>query len=147
MEENIGMRGVVHYIVREEDGNVKIDFEKRNLVTNLGKALAADLLIGTGTAASNIAIGTGNTQIYATSTQLNNEYKRDTATTSKDTTTVSGDTSKLVYQFSFTESKAIVESAVLNASVTGTMVCAQTFSAINVASGDSLEMTWKLAFS
>ena len=115
--------------------------------TNLGFAEAAKLIIGTGTAFSNLAIGTGTTNFAATSTQLNNEYKRATATTSNVTTTVAGDTSQLVNTFSFTESKAITEAAVLNAAATGVMACAQTFSAVNVASGDSLQITYKISFA
>jgi len=113
-------------------------------VVNAGKAEAAELLLGAGTAFSNVAIGTGTADFKATSTQLNNEYKRDTATTSTDTTDVTGDTSKFVKSFSFTESKAITEAGVLNADSGGDMIAAQTFSAVNVASGDSLEITYKI---
>jgi len=38
----------------------------------------------------------------------------------------------------------VTESAVLNASSAGTMLCRQTFSAINVADGDTLQITWKV---
>jgi len=113
-------------------------------VVNEGKELAAELLIGTGTAFSNVAIGTGTTNFAATSTQLNNEYARDTATTSTVTTDVTGDTAQFVKTFSFTESKAVTEAGVLNAAATGIMIAAQTFSAVNVASGDSLEISYKI---
>ena len=112
--------------------------------TNAGMAEAAELLIGAGTAFSNIAIGTGTTNFAATSTQLNNEYKRDTATTSTDTTDVSGDTAKLVFTFSFTESKAVTEAGVFNNDSAGDMIAAQTFSAVNVTNGDQLEITYKI---
>jgi hypothetical protein len=146
-EDATGIRGQVNYTVRDSDGSVVLEFERRNLVTNVGKALVAGLLIGTGSAASNVAIGTGTTDFAATSTQLNNEYARGTATTSTTQTTVANDTAALIMAFSFTETKAIVESGVLNAAVAGSLVCAQTFSAINVVSGDSCTLTWKISFS
>lgn len=113
-------------------------------VTNVGLQSAAELLIGAGTAFSNVAIGTGTTAFAATSTQLNNEYKRGTATTSTQTTDTTGDTSRFLYLFSFTESKAITEAAVLDASVSGNMLCAQTFAAVNVINGDSLQITFDI---
>jgi hypothetical protein len=113
-------------------------------VTNAGMEETAKLLIGTGTAFSNIAIGTGTDAFAATSTQLTNEYKRDTATTSNVTTDVAGDTAQFVKTFTFTEAKAITEAGVLNADTTGTLIAAQTFSAVNVDDEDSLEITYKI---
>jgi len=112
--------------------------------TNAGMAEVAQLIIGAGTAFSNVAIGTGTTNFAATSTQLNNEYKRDTATTSNVTTDVSGDTAQFVKTFSFTESKAITEAGVFNADTNGDMIAAQTFSAVNVSNGDSLQITYQI---
>ena len=145
LNEQVGYVGNVHYVHRDSEGNVLNEFDCANTTTNAGFAEVAELIIGAGTAMSNIAIGTGSSNFAATSTELNDEYKRDTATTSTATTTATGDTSQLIVTFSFTESKAIVESGVLNASTNGDMVCAQTFSAVNVANGDSLQVTWKIA--
>jgi len=116
-------------------------------IANAGIAEVAELIIGTGTAFSNIAIGTGTTAFAAASTELNDEYARDTATTSNVTTTVAGDTAQFVNTFSFTESKSITEAAVLNAAATGDMAAAQTYSAVAVVSGDSLQITYKLKFA
>jgi len=113
-------------------------------VANTGKAEVAELMIGAGTAFSNIAIGTGATQAFtAGDTALNTEDQRDTATTSTDTTDVSGDTAKLVHTFSFTGTKTINEIGVFNADTDGDMLFAQYISDINVESGDSLEVTAK----
>ena len=116
-------------------------------VTTAGLAEVAELIIGAGTAFSNIAIGTGSTQAFADSaTQLVSETARETATTSTDTTDDTGDTSKFVATFNFTASGTINEVAVLNASSNGTMLCAQYISDINVESGDSLQVTYKVDF-
>ena len=114
-------------------------------VTNTGKARVAELIIGSGTAFSNVAIGSGSTEAFAVGdTQLVTEEDRDTATTSTDTTDVSGDTAKFVNTFSFVASKTINESGVFDADTDGTMLCAQYISDINVESGDSLEVTYKV---
>lgn len=114
-------------------------------VPTVGKAEVAELIVGAGTAFSNIAIGTGATQAFgADSTQLVAETARDTATTSTDTTDVTGDTAKFVHTFSFTATGTINESGVFNNSSGGDMLCAQYISDINVESGDSLEVTYKL---
>jgi len=114
-------------------------------VTTAGKAEVAELILGAGTAFSNIAIGTGATQAFGVgATQLVSETARGTATTSTDTTDETGDTAKFVYTFSFTASGTINESGVFNNSSGGDMLCAQYISDINVESGDSLEVTYKL---
>ena len=112
-------------------------------VTNAGKAEVAELIIGSGTAFDSIAIGTGSTNFAATSTQLNNEYKRASATCSNVTTDVAGDTAQFVHNFSITESKTITEAGVFNHASTGDMLLAQTFSGISVSSGDSIQITAK----
>lgn len=117
-------------------------------VTTAGLAEVAELIIGAGTAFSNVAIGTGATQAFTdAATQLVAETARDTAdTTGTDTTDDAGDTSKWVETFTFTATGTINEVAILNASADGDMLCAQYISDINVESGDSLEVTYKVDF-
>ena len=145
-KERMGLSGKVDYRLRDANGNLKMErLNVGNIVVNTGKAQVAELIIGAGTAFSNIAIGTGATQAFtADSTQLVAEDQRDTATKSTDTTDSTGDTAKFVHTFTFTASKTINESGVFNASTGGDMLCAQYISDINVESGDSLEITWKL---
>jgi hypothetical protein len=61
------------------------------------------------------------------------------------TTETAGDTAQLLNTFNFTTGGtfAVTESGVLNAASTGTLLARQVFTAINVASGDSLQVTWK----
>ena len=115
-------------------------------ITNVGIEEVAKLIIGAGTAFSNVAIGTGTTAFDSASTTLNNEYKRDTATTSTATTDTTGDTAQFVKTFTFTESQNITEAGIFNNSTGGTLLAAQTFSAIGVADGDSLQITYKIDF-
>ena len=120
-----------------------------NLVTNAGMALVAGRINGSGSpaAATYIALGTGNTAAAATDTALQTEATgngsdRAAATVSLTTTDVTNDTARLQKTFTFTGSFALVESGVLNAASTGTLLARQVFSAINVISGDSLQITW-----
>lgn len=112
-------------------------------VTNAGLAEVAELIIGSGVAFDSLAIGTGTANFNATSTELNDEYQRASATLSTETTDTTGDTAQLLHTFTFTESKAITEAGVFNHASTGDMLVAQTFSAVNVVNGDSLQITYQ----
>lgn len=151
--------GEVHYeLFRPGEGGIfpiwsKIrEWDAPNIVTNAGLAEAAELLIGAGTAFTNIAIGTGGAiaNFFATSTKLNTEVTtgggaRTTATTTTQTTDTTGDTSQFVVTFNFTASFGVNESGVFNSNTAnaGDMLAAQTFAVVNVANGDSLQVTWK----
>ena len=122
-----------------------------NLITNAGFALAAGLLNGSGSpaAATYIAVGTNTTAAAVTDTALGTEtatsgLSRAAATVSLVTTSVTNDTAQMTKTFSVTGTVAVTESGVLNASSTGTLLCHQVFSAINVVNGDSLAITWKV---
>ena len=120
-----------------------------NLVTNAGMAGVASRINGDGSEAvfDEIAIGTGTTAANVADTALETEITtgggaRATATASRVTTDVTNDTARLVHTFNFTSSFAVTESGVLNAASSGVLLCRQVFSAINVANGDSLQVTW-----
>ncbi len=120
-----------------------------NLVVSAGKALVAGRINGSGTpaAATFIALGIGTTAANAADTALESEIvtnggQRAAATVSLQTTDTTNDTARLTHTFTFTGSFAVTESGVLNDATTGTLLSRQVFSAINVASGDSLAITW-----
>ena len=126
----------------------------RNGVTTVGKALVAGRLNASGApaAADYIAVGTGTTAFAAGNTTLETEtatsgLTRAQGTVSLVTTTTTNDTAQVTKTFTVTGTVAVTESGVLNASSNGTLLCRQTFSAINVVNGDSLAITWKVAMS
>ena len=139
----------------------KWDNEKdsRNLVVTTGKAAAASRINGSGGEAAFTAIGQGIgvTAPVAGNTALETErtaaggatavHALNTAavTVSRVTTTVTNDTAQLVGTITEAATLAITESGVFNADTAGTMLCRQTFSAVNVISGDSLQFTWRIA--
>lgn len=122
-----------------------------NMVVNAGFAGIASRINGAGgeAAFTYIATGTGTTAAAVTDTTLVTELStlglsRAAATASRVTTTVTNDTAQLVNTFSVTGTAAVTESGVLNAASAGTLLARQVFSAVNVVSGDSLQITWKL---
>lgn len=126
----------------------------RNGVTTVGKALVAGRLNGSGApaAATYIAVGTGATAFNAADTTLQTEtatsgLSRANGTVSLVTTTTTNDAAQTTNTFSVSGTVAVTESGVLNAASSGTLLCRQTFSAINVVNGDSLAITWKVQMS
>ena len=131
----------------------------RNGITNAGKAGAASRLNGAGSedVFDSIGAGTGTTAFAATDTALEagktaagaadsgvHALAAASVTASRVTTTVTNDTAQLVGTISWTATVAVTESGVFNADTNGTMLARQTFTAINVVSGDSLQLTWKV---
>jgi hypothetical protein len=120
----------------------------QNLVVSAGKAGIASRINGAGSEAvfTYIAIGTGATAAAAGNTTLGTEITtggggRTNGTASRVTTTVTNDTARTVANFTFSSSFAITETGLLNASSAGTLLNRSVFSAINVVSTDTLQMT------
>ena len=154
--ETCNMNGHITFdLIR--NGKVIDTREIKNLIVTAGKAAMAALCITdvAETAFDYIAIGTGVVAADADDTTLGTEIttlggeRRGGADVvgTRVTTTVTDDTAQLVTTFTFTGAFAITESAILNAASTGDLLARQVFAAINVTSGDSLQITWKVQFS
>jgi hypothetical protein len=122
-----------------------------NLVTTKGKEIIAKQLNGVTTApVTAIAIGTGTTSPVAGNTALETESTtnggaRGAATASNATVTTTGDTAQWVKTFTFTGSIAVTEEGLLDNNTSGgNMLARNTFAAINVVNGDSLQITHKI---
>lgn len=120
-----------------------------NLVTNAGKAGVASRINGSGgeAAFTYIAVGIGTTAANAADTTLESEIvdsglARAAAAASRVNVDTTNDGARLIYTFSVSGTKAVTESGVLNAGAAGTLLARQVFSAVNVVSGDSLQVTW-----
>lgn len=126
----------------------------KNLITNAGLAGLASRTNGDGSEAAftYLAVGTGTTAAAAGDTTLETEITdsglaRAAGTASRTTTTVTNDTARLTKTFSVTGTKAVTEIGILNAASTGTLLCRQVFTAVNVQNGDSLAVTYDVAAS
>lgn len=120
-----------------------------NTVTTAGLSECAKLLGGvTADPISHMAIGIGT----GGTTALNSEIvtgggERVAVTPTSETTTSTGDTAQSVNTFTFTDTFAVTEEGLFNNASAGDMIAYRTFSAVNVASGDSLQITHKIVLS
>lgn len=155
-KEQVGMKGWIKIDHFDKSGALIESVETPNVVTDVGFAEVAGLFCAdqsaSFTAFDYIGVGTGTTAATYTQTALITEIvtadlARAASTGTVTQETVAGDTAQFVHQFSVTTTDAITESAVFNAATDGTMLCRQTFSAINVANGDTLQITWKVTVS
>lgn len=128
-------------------------FGVATVLTNKGKALFADrarTTPGTYTTSPKwIGIGTGATgaarTAVAADTALTTEVEtRAVGTESTVTTTQTGDTYQTLGTVSITGTRAVDESGMFDALTTGNMITSATLSIINLLSGDSLQLTWKV---
>jgi hypothetical protein len=122
-----------------------------NLITNAGRALISGLINGSGTpaAATYVAVGTGTNAANATDTTLQIEtaasgLSRAAGTVSLVTTSITNDTAQVLKSFSVTGTVAVTEAGLLNAASSGTLLCRQVFTAVNVVNTDTLQITWKV---
>jgi hypothetical protein len=128
------------------------------MITNAARAAISARLYGTAAAAFGaIGIGTSSTAAAATDTALVAGVKADgtadggvhavptaSVAASSVTTTITNDTAQFQGTVTASASIAVTESGLFNADTNGTMLARQVFSAVNLSSGDSLQITWKI---
>ena len=114
-----------------------------------GKAIIANRVIGSGTEPKYAAIGTGAGPADSTATALTTEVETRSGTNAgtRVTTTVTNDTYQVINTVSITTNRAITECAFFDASSAGNMFIASGISTINLANGDSLQLTGKCKFA
>ncbi|MCK4500875.1 hypothetical protein KAU11_10270 [Candidatus Babeliales bacterium] len=129
-------------------GGMRNEMHIANLITNTGMAGVASRINGSGAEAAftYVAIGIGAVASAVTDTALGSEIvtgggERAVATASRTTTDVTDDTATLVLTYNFTATFAVTEAGALNAGAAGVLLNRQVFSAVNVANGDSLQVT------
>lgn len=150
-EDGFRPRGVFYFSLKDSLGRIKKEWSSANLVTNAGFAGIASRINGSGgeAAATYLAVGTGTNAANATDTTLQTEITgsgldRVNASASRVTTSVTNDTAQLTTTFTVTGSKAVTEAGVLNAASVGTLFARTVFAAVNVVSGDTLVVTYKI---
>lgn len=131
-------------------------FGTATVVTNKGKAMFADRVRTTPatytTAPKFVAMGVGATGAARTAavgdTALSTEVEsRATGTESIVTTSVTGDTYQVVGTVTASATRAVDEGGLFDASTVGNMFTSATFPVVNLASGDSIQFTWKVQLS
>lgn len=121
-----------------------------NTVTNVGKKICADQVGGTTTTpVTAVAIGTGSPTATALGSEITTDGgSRGAATVSNQTTTTTGDTERWTRTFNFTGTFSVTEEGLFDNNTSGgNMLASQSFSAVNVGNGDSLQITHDVVFS
>lgn len=152
INELIKAKGVVSFVLTDENGNVK-ETQENNLVVSTGLAFIAQSMLKTTTnspaAMTHMAVGTGSTAAAAGQTALITESARVALTSSTNvTTTVTNDAIQYVATFNpGTATAAITEAGIFNAASAGTMLARVAFAVINKGALDTLTITWKITLS
>jgi hypothetical protein len=144
IQESIKAKGELSIKLFGPDGKLKAEQNVPNLVVTTGKTFIAARMVGTPTAMSHMAIGSGTTDPAVGDTALQTELGRVSLTSSTSTGAV------VTYVASFgagTGTGAVTEAGILNASSGGTLLCRTEFSVVNKGADDSMSITWTITVS
>jgi hypothetical protein len=148
-EGNSDLPHWVHVVARHPDGTVFLDVTGHNLRTNAGINWQEGQMAGT-TAAVCTYIALSNTAITpaATDTSLSGEITANGLSRALGTVTHTSNATSytLANTFTATGTQAAQAAAILNASSSGTMCFENTFTQASLVSGDTLTVTWTIAF-
>lgn len=118
------------------------------LMVNGGKAVVTNRIKGSGTEPSFVAWGTGAGTTAATDTTLFTETgTRVSGTSSQVTTTTTNDTYQVVGTMTAGSSLTITNAGLFDASTSGNLFVKGDFTGLALNSGDSIQFTFKVAFS
>lgn len=146
LKDNVKANGTLVVELRDENGNIKQQFEK-NLVVNTGLAyIASRMKDATANVMSHMAVGAGTTAAAAADTALGTELGRVALTsTTIVTTNAANDSVQYVATFNpGTGTGAVTEAGIMNAASAGTMLSRTVFPVINKGALDTLTITWKV---
>lgn len=119
-------------------------------LVNAGRDILTNRIIAAGTEPKFVAVGTGATAEAATQTALVTEVEtRTSGTSTRQTTSVTNDTYQVVGTVTATGIRALQESGLFDVITTssGNMLVRGVYTTINLATSDSIQVTWKLQFS
>lgn len=145
INEKINATGELKIVLRDKDGNVKMEKTEKNLVVTSGKTFIASRMVGTGSAImSHMAVGTSTTAPGAGQTALVSEIARAAIVSGTSVANV------VTYSAVFAAgvgTGAIAEAGILNAGTAGTMLSRTVFSVVNKEADDSLTINWQITIN
>ena len=149
INENLKLSGQLDIVVKDKNGNVKEERTEKNLVVNAGLAYIASRMTGTAKSVmSHMALGSGTTAAAATQTDLVSILG---AREALDSTTITGSNNEQVQYIASFEAGdatgAVTEAGLFNAATLGDMLCRTTFSVVNKAADDTMQITWTITLS
>ena len=118
-------------------------------LTNRGKEIIVDRIMGSGTEPKFVAWGTGAGTAAATDTTLFTESAeaRVTGTSSKVTTTTTNDTYQVVGTMTASAGRTITNAGLFDASTVGNLFIKTDFTGVVLATNDSITFTFKCQFT
>lgn len=128
-------------------------FGTATVLTNAGKAIITNLLIGSGTVPKYLAVGTGATGAARTAVVADTALSGQTGSRvgtnnpSVTTTTTTNDTWNISQTFTAGSTLAIDEAGFFDASTSGNMFISATFPVVNLLDGDSIQLTATVQFT
>lgn len=153
-KDKLKLKGQITVELKNKKGKVIKKRKVNNVITNVGKGVVSGLIgnVGSETAFTYLAVGTGTTSATSGDTSLESELSsnglsRASATVSQETTSVTDDTLQLKYTWTATSVSTVTEAGMFNAGSGGDMLGRQTFSAINTDNGFELTITYKVQLS
>ena len=144
IQETVKATGALQIKLYGPDGKLKQEQNVKNLVVTSGKGYIAGRMVGTPTAMSHMAIGSGTADPAVGDTTLGTELGRVSLTSSAASGAV------VTYVASFgagTGTGAVTEAGIFNASSAGTLLCRTEFAVVNKGADDSLSITWTVTVS
>ena len=140
LTDKIPVKGKLHIVLKDSEGNIKDERHITNLVVSTGLAhLTSRAIDATDAVMSHMAVGTDNTAAALGNTALGTELAR----VSFDSNTDSGAVLTFVATFpAGTGTGALTEAGIFNAASSGTMFSRAVFSTVNKAASDIVEITW-----
>lgn len=144
IQETIKAKGELSIKLFGPDGKLKSEKVVPNLVVTTGKTFIAARVVGTPTAMSHMAVGSGTTSPAVGDTALQTELGRVSLTSSASAGAV------VTYVASFgagVGTGAVTEAGILNAASSGTMLCRTVFGVVNKGADDSMSITWTITVS
>jgi len=144
IQETVKATGALQIKLYGPDGKLKQEQNVKNLVVTSGKGYIAGRMVGTPTAMSHMAIGSGTVNPDPADNTLGTELGRVGLTSSGASGAV------VTYVASFgagTGTGAVTEAGIFNASSAGTLLCRTEFAVVNKGADDSLSITWTVTVS
>lgn len=119
------------------------------VLTNKGKEIIVDRILGNGTEPKYVAWGTGAGTAAATDTTLFTEAaeSRTNGTSSKVTTTTTNDTYQVVGAITAASGKTITNAGLFDASTSGNLFAKTDFTGVALDTNDSITFTFKANFT
>lgn len=142
--EKLELKGKLELAVKSPDGKAVLTREVRNTVTGAGKTAIAKLIVGQRTTPFlYVAVGSGT----PSESGLGNELGRAEASVSVIGASSASHSAQAIWTASFTPSSqwSVTEAGIFDADSDGTMLAYQSFSAVSVPAGFTLEVRWTLS--